>query len=162
MMQNSQIILIKRLEKADKHYVALKEYKALIEALEKKNNFYDETVFSTLEATQRAILDAYLKRFSSLQDFLGAKIFPLLLEVAGIGSGKMSEVLFAMEKEQIIDSFENWIELREVRNDLEHDYPDVLEDALKELKFCVDSFERLESYYLNSCLFAKRFVNEII
>ena len=161
-MQNSQIILLKRLAKADKHYLALKEYKTLIRVLEKETDLYNEATFSTLQAAQRAILDAYLKRFSSLQDFLGAKVFPLLLEVSGLGSTKMSEVLFAMEKEQIIDSFENWIELREVRNDLEHDYPDDLEDALKELKFCVDSFDRLESYYLNSRQFAKRFVDAVI
>ena len=35
----------------------------------------------------------------------------------------MSEVLYSIEKKEIIDSLENWIELREVRNELEHDYP---------------------------------------
>jgi len=42
-------------------------------------------------------LDAYLKRFSSVQDFLGAKVFSLLLDISGIGDTKMSEVLFAIE-----------------------------------------------------------------
>jgi len=42
----------------------------------------------------------------------------LLLEVAGISNSKMSEVLYYVEKEQIIDSFKNWIELRKVRNEL--------------------------------------------
>ncbi|MDQ7061997.1 MAG: hypothetical protein Q9M43_13130 [Sulfurimonas sp.] len=81
---------------------------------------------------------------------MGAKIFSLLLEIAGINNSKMSEVLSNIEKENIIDSLENWIELREVRNELEHDYPEELEEALNDLKYCVDNFSKIESYYLNS------------
>ncbi|GFO74378.1 antitoxin [Bathymodiolus platifrons methanotrophic gill symbiont] len=52
----------------------------------------------------------------------------------------MSEVLYQIEKEEIIDSLGSWIELREIRNDLEHDYPENLQEALQDLKFCVDNF----------------------
>ncbi|NOQ65145.1 MAG: hypothetical protein GQ582_11600 [Methyloprofundus sp.] len=65
-----------------------------------------------------------------------------------------------MEKEEIIDSLDSWIELREIRNELEHDYPENLQQALQDLKFCVDNFVKLESYYLNSLDFAKRYINE--
>ena len=98
-----------------------------------------------------------MKRFSSLQDYLGAKVFPLLLEIAGIGSSRMSEILYEIERERIIDSLENWIELREVRNELEHDYPEELKEVLKDLKFCIDSFEKIESYYLNALRFSQRY-----
>ncbi|MDM8568585.1 hypothetical protein QUF50_03545 [Thiotrichales bacterium HSG1] len=47
-----------------------------------------------LKPETRAILDAYLKRFSSMQDFMGAKIFALLLEIAGINNNTMSEILY--------------------------------------------------------------------
>ena len=154
---NKTEILKKRFEKLEKHYVALKEYKELINYLLKENNIYDQFVFNTLKAEKRAILDAYLKRFASIQDFLGSKIFSLLLEIAGIGNTKMSEVLSNIEKEQIIDSLENWIELREVRNELEHDYPEELQDALNDLKYCIDNFEKIESYYLNSLNFFKKY-----
>ena len=99
-----------------------------------KKNIYDKSVFKKLKIEEKAFLDAYLKRFSSLQDFMGAKIFSLLLEIAGISSDKMSEVLYFIEREEIIDSLENWIELREIRNNLEHDYPEELEEALSDLK----------------------------
>jgi hypothetical protein len=56
--------------------------------------------------------------------------------IAGINSLKMSEVLYYIEKEEIIDGLENWIELREVRNELEHYYTEELEEALMDLKFC--------------------------
>ena len=151
-------ILQKRFDKLDKHYVALKEYKHLINNLLEEKNIYDQFIFNTLKAEKRAILDAYLKRFASIQDFLGAKIFSILLEIAGIQNTKMSEVLSHIEKENIIDSLENWIELREVRNELEHDYPEELEEALNDLKYCIDNFEKIESYYLNSLNFFKRYI----
>ncbi len=151
-------VLKKRLEKLDKHYMALKDYKVAIDEMLTKKNIYNQFEFNTLKVEERALLDAYLKRFSSVQDFLGAKIFSMLLEIAGINSSKMSEVLYNIEKEEIIDSLDSWIELREVRNELEHDYPEELQEALYDLKFCIDSFEKLELYYINSVNFARRYL----
>jgi len=150
-------ILNKRFEKLDKHYSALKDYKNSINKILKTKNIYDQFIFNTLVVEERAILDAYLKRFASLQDFLGAKIFSLLLEIAGINNTKMSEVLSHIEKEEIIDNLENWIELREIRNELEHDYPEELQEALDDLKYCIDNFTKIESYYLNSLNFFKKY-----
>ncbi|WP_320034558.1 hypothetical protein [Halarcobacter sp.] len=155
---DTKLILQKRFNKLTKHYEALKDYNAWIDELLKNKNIYEQFTFNTLKTQEKAVLDAYLKRFSSVQDFLGAKIFPLLLDVAGINSSKMSEVLYYIEKEDIIDSLDNWIELREVRNELEHDYPEELEEALKDLKFCIDSFDKIESYYLNSLNFANKYI----
>ena len=54
----------------------------------------------------------------------------------------MSEVLSNIEKENIIDSLESWIELQE---------------ALNDLKYCIDNFEKIQSYYLNSLNFFKKY-----
>jgi len=159
-MHNKKEILKKRFKKLERHYSALKDYKQLIDNIRLQKDIFQEDVFKTLEVQEKAVLDAYLKRFSSIQDFLGAKIFSSLLEISGISYGKMSEVLYRVEKEEIIDSLDNWIELREIRNELEHDYPENLQQALQDLKFCVDNFVKLESYYLNSLDFAKRYINE--
>jgi len=156
-MINKKKVLQRRFEKVEKHYTALKEYKSLIDKLLHASNIYDQAVFNTLKAEQRAILDAYLKRFASIQDFLGVKIFSLLLDIAGIHTTRMSEVLSNIEKENIIDSLESWIALREVRNELEHDYPENLQDALDDLKYCVDSFEKIEGYYLNALTFFQKY-----
>lgn len=154
---NKQEILQKRFFKLEKHYIALKEYKVLIDNMIADYNIYDQFVFNRLKPEKRAILDAYLKRFASIQDFLGAKIFSLLLDIAGINHTKMSEVLSHIEKENIIDSLENWIELREVRNELEHDYPEELKEALLDLKYCIDHYEQLELYYLNAVHFFEKY-----
>jgi len=157
-MSEQKIILQRRLKKLQKNYTALKSYKILIDDLQNGQNIYDVEVFEGLKPEKKAVLDAYLKRFASIQDFLGAKIFSLLLDVSGISYTKMSEVLYYIEKEGIIDSLDNWIELREVRNELEHDYPDETEDALDDLRYCVDSFKKLESYCKNSVDFANRYI----
>lgn len=149
-MKDSDEILKRRLDKLDKHFVAIREYRSLIDSCLKEKNIYAPEIFQSLKAEERAIIEAYLKRFASIQDFLGAKIFPLLLEIRGFGTDKMSEILEKMEKEGIIDSLDQWIELREVRNELEHDYPDDLIDALMDIRYCVEHLPELEAYYAKS------------
>ena len=157
-MINSTDILKSRLEKLQRHYTALESYKNLIDKLATEKNIYDLVVFELLAPEQKALFDAYLKRFASIQDYLGTKIFPLLLEVAGLGVPKMSEVLSSMEKEGIITDLSQWIALREARNNLEHDYPDELQQALVVLQYCVDNFITLRGYYDRVLMFARRFI----
>ena len=146
-------ITTKQLQKVKKHYQALKEYKEFIEQVGFQFTI-DE--FNALNTPQKAVLEAYLKRFSSLQDYLGAKVFKSLLDISGISYSKMSEVLTLIEKEGIV-SLDRWIEFRNIRNELEHDYPDELEEALRDLKYCVDSFEYMEGVVIRVFEFARRY-----
>ncbi len=134
-------IVKKQLEKVQMHSDALRAYKDFIDEMA-----FDFTpdAFEKLSVAQKGVLEAYLKRFSSIQDYLGAKVFKSLLDIAGISYSKMSEVIFLIEKEGIID-FDKWIEFRDIRNELEHDYPDELKDALLDLKYCVDSFYEIDA-----------------
>jgi predicted transcriptional regulator len=150
-------IIQKQLQKVVKHYQALKEYKEFI-----KQVGFQFTIdeFNSLNTPQKAVLEAYLKRFASLQDYLGAKVFKSLLDMAGIGSNKMSEILTTIEKEEIV-SLDKWIEFRNLRNNLEHYYPDELEDALKDLKKCIDSFDYMEEVVIKVFKFARRYNENI-
>ncbi len=129
-----------QLKKVKAHYKALKEFYDAIEELD-----FDFSVnsYEKLEIPQKALLEAYLKSFSSLQDYLGAKVFKGLLDAPGISYTKMSEVLTLMEKEEIID-LDKWIEFRNIRNELEHEYPDEIEETLKDLRYCVESFTYMQ------------------
>ena len=155
-MDNKKI-LQKRFSKLTAHYTALTEYKKLIDDILQKEDILTVRKFNFIPPSQRAIFDAYLKRFASIQDFLGAKIFPALLQLNGIYTSKMSEIIYYIEKEEIIDSLEQWIELREIRNELEHDYPEELAEALNDLKYCIDHYSTLKLYCDNAISFAKRF-----
>jgi len=156
MLKNKNIFS-KQLKKIKRHYEALKEYKEFIDKM--KFDFTQEK-FQLLEISQKAVLDAYLKRFASLQDYLGAKIFRSLLDIAGITYTKMSEVLTLIEKEEIV-SLDKWIELRNVRNELEHDYPEDLEDALNDLKYCIDNFDYLSNTVKKVFEFARKYNENI-
>jgi hypothetical protein len=72
----------------------------------------------------------------------------------------MSEVLTLVEKEEIVD-LDKWIEFRNVRNELEHDYPDELAEALNDLKYCIDSFTYMQSVVMKVFLFARSYDESI-
>ena len=150
-------IIQKQLQKVEKHYDALHDYKRFIDDID-----FGFTIdeFTTLQIPQKAVLEAYLKRFSSLQDYLGSKVFTSLLDISAISYSKMSEVLILIEKEEIV-SLDRWIEFRNIRNELEHDYPDELEEALSDLKYCVDSFEYMEEVVRKVFAFARRYDESI-
>ena len=99
----------------------------------------------------------FLKNFAR---YLGAKVFRTLLDMAGISYSKMSEVLTLIEKEEIV-SLDRWIEFRNIRNELEHDYSDELEEALKDLRYCVDSFDYLHDVVVKVFEFARRYDESI-
>ena len=157
-MVNKKEVLSRRLNKCERHCQALTDYKELINQLEQQLPIYEATAFQQLKAADKAIFDAYLKRFAALKDYLGAKVFPLLMEVSGIGGSKMSEVLQGVEKEGIIGSLGEWVELREIRNELEHDYPDELQKGLNDLRLCVEKFQCLTGYYEASKRFAGNYL----
>jgi len=146
-------ILQKQLQKVKSHYEALEDYHRYIETMEFD---FSADAFLLLSTEQKAVLEAYLKRFSSLQDFLGAKVFKNLLNISGISYTKMSEVLTLIEKEEIID-LDTWIALRNLRNNLEHDYPDELEDALLDLQDCIDYFTYMKEVVTKVFVFARSY-----
>ncbi len=148
-------ILDNRLAKLRKHLAALSDYKGLIDKLAQDAEIYRPDVFEKLPPQSRALFDAYLKRFASLQDYLGARVFPLLMELSGIVAPRFTDVLIAVERERLVDDLQQWIELRDIRNALEHDYPECLEKALRDLQQCVDSFDRLSKYTQNTFAFAQ-------
>jgi hypothetical protein len=79
-----------------------------------------------MEDTELAVLDQFSTRFSKLQDAMGAKLFPAVLELTK-EQGEFSaflDKLYRLEKMGAISSAEHWLLLREMRNEFSHDYPD--------------------------------------
>ena len=76
-----------------------------------------------------AVLDQFSTRFAKLQDAMGAKLFPAVLELTK-EQGELKAFIDKLNRlEQIgaIESAQDWLLLRESRNSLAHDYPDDLE-----------------------------------
>ncbi len=87
------------------------------------------TSLGDLTDLEIAVLDQFSTRFGKLQDAMGAKLFPAILELTK-EQGELKafiDKLNRLEKIGAIQSADDWLLLREVRNAFSHDYPDDLE-----------------------------------
>ena len=86
------------------------------------------------------ILDQIQSRFTKLQDHLGTRLFPALLDaLAEDPRLPMIDRLNLLEKLGYIKSADSWHDLRAVRNRLAHDYPSVPELLAAEVQQAVDA-----------------------
>ena len=92
-------------------------------------------VYDFLSDLDIAYIDQIVFRFSKLQDVIGKKVFPLGLALLGEDEQGVSfiDLLNKLESLRILPSAARWMDLRELRNDLTHEYPDVIEDRIEAL-----------------------------
>ena len=79
-------------------------------------------------------VDAFVARFSRLQDLLGDKLLPALLVALGEPARLMVDNLDHAERMGWITSPDDWMRVRRLRNQMVHEYikdPAVLADALQ-------------------------------
>jgi hypothetical protein len=78
-------------------------------------------------------VDAFVGRFSRLQDSLGDKLLPLLLGALGERPGAAIDNLDRAERLGLVESADEWLAMRKLRNQMVHEYIDdnaVLVNAL--------------------------------
>ena len=105
--------------------------------------------YKELSQEQISHTDQLIFRFSQLQDTMGTRLFPLILQGLGeyVQILPFIDTLNKLEKLLVIESAEQWLSLRETRNLVTHEYPGnekEMVDGLNEL--------RLHSQYLSSVL----------
>ncbi len=81
---------------------------------------------SALNDNELAVLDQFSTRFAKLQDAMGAKLFPAVLELTKEQGNYPAflDKLNRLEKIGAIESADQWLVLREMRNEFSHDYPE--------------------------------------
>ena len=96
---------------------------------------FTKEAYDFLSDSDIAYIDQIVFRFSKLQDTIGNKIFPLGLVLLGedIEARPFIDLLNKLEELRIIPSSSKWMEWRELRNDLAHEYPDIVEDRVDAL-----------------------------
>ncbi|MCK4840950.1 MAG: hypothetical protein KAT04_03595 [Methylococcales bacterium] len=67
-------------------------------------------------------VEAFTSRYSRLQDTVGDKLLPLWLKIQGEKTGSTIDNLDKAEKLGILSSVETWMMLRQLRNQLVHEY----------------------------------------
>ena len=96
-------------------------------------------------------IDAFIYRFVKLQDYMGDKLFKQILKSVLEYKDNMSmlDILRKLEKLEVIDSEDRWLDYREVRNKLTHEYPDNEQDILEGIKIALGHFKEIKVMVLN-------------
>lgn len=79
-------------------------------------------------------VEAFVGRFGRLQDTVGDKLLPLLLVALGENPAAAIDNLDRAERLGLIDSTDDWMTMRNLRNKMVHEYvedPALLADALQ-------------------------------
>lgn len=79
-------------------------------------------------------VEAFVSRFSRLQDTLGDKLLPVYLEAVGEPVGVMLDNLDRAERLNLMSSADRWFAMRKLRNQMVHEYiedPEILASALQ-------------------------------
>lgn len=91
-------------------------------------------------------IDQFIFRFSKLQDAMGTKIFRFILEYLDedVTSLPMRDILNRLERFQILPDANEWLYIRELRNEIAHDYPMMENDVIRILN---ELFSKVEIMY---------------
>lgn len=89
----------------------------------------------------RRLLDQFAYRYTRLQDDMGAKLIPAVLHALGeeISTMPMLDRLNRMEQLGWLPDAEKWADLRRIRNEFTHDYPETMEERFERLQLAITS-----------------------
>ena len=105
-----------------------------------------ESEYVDLKESNIYILDSVAFRFAKIQAIIGEKLFKEILNFMqiDINNKTFPEILVLLEREGILDSINDWKELREIRNSLAHDYPDEIDEVIDTINYIFEKLYLLE------------------
>jgi len=128
-------------------YKHLSRLNGAFEQLSLKYNFplnqdsYDKIINNIHDL---AFSDQVIYRFSKLQDTIGAKLFKSLLSYQGENTNKpFLDILNSLERIDVLD-VEEWFEIRDLRNEIAHEYEDSENMAINILNTIYELKQELE------------------
>jgi len=101
--------------------------------------------YTHLNKEDRRLLDQFAYRYTRLQDDMGARLMPAVLKALGEDIAPMSAIDRFARLEQLgwLDSADNWLVLRQVRNQFVHDYPDSPTERFERLQAAIQAAQQL-------------------
>lgn len=123
-----------------------------IDALIPQINEYLPLSESDFENTEIVkTLDSFIYRFIKLQDRMGDKLFPEYLKVLQEYKPNMPliDMLNTLERIEVINSTEDWIDYRKLRNNLTHEYPGNEKEIIDSLNSALDAYGNIKNIYMN-------------
>ena len=109
-----------------------------------------EEKLKSLTPVDLALSDQLIFRFSKLQDVMGSRLFRQILEILGedVTGVPFIDILNKMEKLDLIDKAVTWINLRQTRNIISHEYPFAQEEQADELNLLMTDIGLLSGIWL--------------
>ena len=153
-MRKEQIILKSILDECEKHLDRMNF------AYENISHLFtvDTKKISQLKKEEITFIDQFIYRFSKLQDALGQKLFKtVLINLDEEVTNKSSIDIFnRLEQLEIIKDYDKWKLLRDLRNELAHEYEEDEHEAAEKINLIISKKPELEKYltdivnYLNT------------
>ena len=137
----------------DKHILRINE---ALEELSSTLPLTNES-YAQLSREQIRCIDQFIFRFSKLQNAMGAKIFRYILEYLDedVTSLPMRDILNRLEKYKFLPDANEWIYIRELRNEIAHDYPlmendvvTILNELFSKVNTMYGIYDKLKAVYL--------------
>jgi len=128
-----------------KYFAEINAHIELInEALEALQHRLPIENYNDLTNLGKFALNTLIFRFSKLQDLLGSKVFRSYLEFSGFETSEKSffDILKEIEKEGIVD-IDTWDELRKLRNQIAHEYPEEEDEAIESINLFIERSQEL-------------------
>ena len=128
-------------------------YQRMIFAWEQVNAHFPVNVnkLESFSPFELALIDQLIYRFSKLQDIMGSRLFRQVLEVLGedVSGIPFIDILNKLEKLGLIDNAETWINLRQTRNSISHEYPFAMEEQAEGLNLLIKDIGRLSDIWFS-------------
>jgi hypothetical protein len=107
--------------------------------------FFGAKILGDLSKADRRLLDQFAYRYTRLQDDMGARLMPTVLKALGEDIGPMSAIDRFTRLEQLgwLASADEWLALRQVRNQFAHDYPDSAPERFERLQAATQAASQL-------------------
>ena len=145
-MNIENIKLQKYFNECDKHLQRIEEaYDDIKETIPLNAEKYQNLTKNNVQA-----FDQYLFRFAKLQDTMGDKIFKLLIQKYEQNNNETPfiDALNKLEKIGFISSTKEWIYLRQIRNEISHQYDDEPQEMSQAINNIVNQKDIIKSIYL--------------
>ena len=153
MLDIASLKLKQALEECEKHMTRLQRAYQLLSS----HIPFNSRSYQSLTEEQIEHLDQLIYRFSKFQDAMGNRLFPSVLLMLGEETKHKSaiDLLNRLEQLGIIPHAKTWLELRQLRNILSHEYSNDMETnvntinlMLQNIATIVQLFNQIKQYLM--------------
>lgn len=113
---------------------------------------------SKLNEDDISYIDQSIYRFSKLQDAIGQKLFQAVLIFLDedVSNKSAIDIFNRLEQLEIIENYETWKDLRDLRNELAHEYEEDENETAEKLNTLFEKKANLEKYLNNIQMYLEK------